>query len=127
LEWQLGQKQHPLQENAKRNSCLHSGLVQRTLANHLAHACRDKGWDVLIRDPDAAALKRTKDETYPSRYGAWDPGIRLCVNKECPDEKYDMAIIGTPPEYHYPVAADVYEEKAGACHPYRKAVVHAVT
>jgi len=35
FEWQLGQNQRPLQENAKRYSFLHSGLVQRTLANPL--------------------------------------------------------------------------------------------
>ena len=82
-----------------------------SIGNHLAHACRNKGWDVLICDPDAPALKRTQDEIYPLRYGAWDPGIRLCVNKDCPDENYDLTIIGTPPEHHLPVAADVMKKQ----------------
>ena len=48
-----------------------------SIGNHLAHGCRSKGWDVLMCDLDQQALERTRDDIYPSRYGQWDPQIRL--------------------------------------------------
>jgi len=46
-----------------------------SIGNHLAHACRTKGWDVLMCDIDPDALKRTREDIYPSRYGRWDPAL----------------------------------------------------
>lgn len=75
-----------------------------SIGNHLAHACRTKGWDVLICDTDPDALKRTREDIYPSRYGRWDPGIRLSGADTGSGEGFDVAIIGTPPDTHISVA-----------------------
>lgn len=78
-----------------------------SIGNHLAHACRNKGWEVLMCDPDSAALARTRDEIYPARYGRWDEAIRLTTPDRLPKEHFDLVIIGTPPEYHNALALDV--------------------
>lgn len=76
-----------------------------SIGNHLANACRKKGWEVEISDVDEAALKRTKDDIYPSRYGEWDKGIRLTpVCKLKYEEKPDIVIVGTPPSSHFEIA-----------------------
>lgn len=82
-----------------------------SIGNHLAFACRNKGWDVTITDIDPSALERTKENIYPQRYGRWDDQIRLIRNtKECPGKKYDLVIIGTPPDTHLPIAFEVLSE-----------------
>lgn len=78
-----------------------------SIGNHLAHGCRVKGWDVLICDCDKNALKRTKQEIYPGRYGEWDKNIRLAEAKDASREKADVVIIGTPPDTHIGIALDV--------------------
>ena len=78
-----------------------------SMGNHLAHACRNKGWDVLMTDIDPEALKRTCEDIYPSRYGKWDPGIRLRGVDALPNEHFDVAIIGTPPDTHVNLATQV--------------------
>lgn len=83
-----------------------------SIGNHLAHACRGLGWDVLITDLDPAALERTKNEIYPARYGAWDEAIRLAVPAELPKEKWDVVLIGTPPDSHVKLALDSIREDA---------------
>jgi len=50
-----------------------------SIGNHLAHACRSLGWAVTLCDVDPQALRRTREEIYPARYGAWDDGIRLAA------------------------------------------------
>ena len=75
-----------------------------SIGNHLGHACRNKGWDVLMCDSDPAALERTKQDIYPSRYGAWDEAIRLVTPDQLPDEDFDLVIIGTPPDSHLAIA-----------------------
>jgi len=82
-----------------------------SIGNHLAHACRNKDWDVLICDLDKQALERTKNDIYPTRYGAWDEQIKLLTVADAPTEKYDLVIIGTPPEYHFPIAIKVLKNK----------------
>lgn len=82
-----------------------------SIGNHLAHACRSKGWDVLICDIDPAALERTREDIYPSRYKRWDPGIRLFTLDELPDEDFDVVIVGTPPDTHVSLATQVLENK----------------
>jgi predicted dehydrogenase len=78
-----------------------------SIGNHLAYACRQKGWHVLMCDNDPQALARTQREIYPSRYGQWDPTIRLVTGDQLPDETFDLVIIGTPPDTHLPIAKAV--------------------
>jgi len=82
-----------------------------SIGNHLAHACRNKGWDVLMCDTDPEALRRTRENIYPSRYGRWDPDIRLLTLDGLPDEDFDVAIIGTPPDTHVSLATQVMETR----------------
>jgi len=82
-----------------------------SIGNHLAHACRAKGWGVLITDRDPAALKRTREAIYPSRYGRWDPSIRLTGLDTLPQEAFDVAIIGTPPDTHVSLATSILENQ----------------
>jgi predicted dehydrogenase len=83
-----------------------------SIGNHLAHACRNKGWDVLMTDIDPAALQRTREDIYPSRYGGWDPGIRLSGVDALPKEHFDVVIIGTPPDTHVRLATQVLENSS---------------
>lgn len=82
-----------------------------SIGNHLAYACRTKGWDVCMCDSDPGAMKRTQEDIYPSRYGRWDPGIRLLTPDALLDENFDVAIIGTPPDTHLRLARQVLENR----------------
>jgi len=82
-----------------------------SIGNHLAHGCRAKGWDVLICDLDQPALERTREDIYPSRYGKWDPQIRLSTPDNLPDEDFDLVIIGTPPDTHMGLARSILQAK----------------
>lgn len=75
-----------------------------SIGNHLAHACRELDWAVTLSDIDGAALRRTRDEIYPARYGRWDDAIRLAGPAELRGEAFDIVIIGTPPDLHVPLA-----------------------
>ena len=75
-----------------------------SIGNHLAHACRGRGWEVALCDVDPEALRRTREQIYPSRYGAWDPEIRLALADELAAERFDVVVVGTPPDTHIPVA-----------------------
>lgn len=81
-----------------------------SIGNHLAHAARQLGWEVVVCDIDSAALRRMEREIYPARYGAWDPAIRLCLNAQAPAGGFDLIAIGTPPESHIPLALRTLEE-----------------
>ncbi|NUN47773.1 MAG: Gfo/Idh/MocA family oxidoreductase [Candidatus Brocadiae bacterium] len=81
-----------------------------SIGNHLAQASRTLGWEVTVCDLDGAALKRMQGEIYPSRYGAWDPAIRLCLNGDAPRGGFDLIAIGTPPEHHLALALDALKE-----------------
>ena len=76
-----------------------------SIGNHLAHGCRGRDWAVTMTDIDPAALTRTREEIYPSRYGAWDPAIRLASPTEIAEEAFDLVVIGTPPDTHMRIAA----------------------
>lgn len=78
-----------------------------SIGNHLAHACRCKDWQITICDTDNEALVRTKEDIYPSRYGSWDESIRLINANEEDNDKYDLVIIGTPPQSHASIALDI--------------------
>lgn len=75
-----------------------------SIGNHLAHGCRNKGWEVVMVDLDARALQRTKEQIYPGRYGAWDLTIRLAQPNEVAKDPFDLVIVGTPPDTHLKVA-----------------------
>lgn len=81
-----------------------------SIGNHLANASRTMGWEVDICDLDPEALKRTQNEIYPSRYGAWDEGIRLFDCADAPVGGYDMIVIGTPPDSHMDLALKSVDE-----------------
>ncbi len=80
-----------------------------SIGNHLAHGCRNKGWDVTMADPDAEALRRTREDIYPARYGQWDPAIALTSPAELAGTA-DVVIIGTPPDTHMAIAANVLRQ-----------------
>ncbi|MBN2752920.1 MAG: Gfo/Idh/MocA family oxidoreductase [Rhodospirillaceae bacterium] len=85
-----------------------------SIGNHLSNASRAMGWDVDLCDIDAAALERTRTQIYPSRYGQWDEGIRLFESKDAPKGGYDLIFIGTPPDWHVPLALEAVKEKPRA-------------
>lgn len=75
-----------------------------SIGNHLAYACRAKGWDVTIVDLSWEALERTRDTIYPSRYGTWDDGITLANPRDVLGQTFDIVIVGTPPASHLAVS-----------------------
>ena len=81
-----------------------------SIGNHLAHAARIKGWDVLLTDVDPEALRRAREDIYPDRYGEWDPEIQLADSKDTIDELADVVFIGTPPDTHLTLAQDVLKK-----------------
>jgi len=96
--------------NIRRVKILGAGSI----GNHLANASRVLGFDVVLCDLDPKALKRTQNEIYPGRYGKWDPAIQLCELKNAPKGGFDLICIGTPPEYHMPLALEALDEKPRA-------------
>lgn len=85
-----------------------------SIGNHLAHASRVLGWDVLVCDVHTAALERMKNDIYPKRYGSWDTAIQLATNDRARSGGFDLIIIGTPPEFHLPLSVQSLEEKPKA-------------
>lgn len=83
-----------------------------SIGNHLAHACRNKNWQVIMTDKDQAALERTQYEIYPNRYAEWDETISLQPLEKARLEMADIVIIGTPPNTHIPIALDVLENES---------------
>ncbi len=75
-----------------------------SIGNHLAHGARERGWSVTMCDIDPEALRRTRDDIYPTRYGKFDEAIRLCAPEEVVDDVFDVVIIGTPPDSHVALA-----------------------
>src|SRR5687768_13399421 len=85
-----------------------------SIGNHLANASRALGWEVDVCDIDPAALARTRNDIYPSRYGSWDEKIGLFQSEEAPRGGYDLIFIGAPPDSHVPLARAALEEKPRA-------------
>ncbi len=75
-----------------------------SIGNHLSHACREQGYAVTLCDREPEALRRTKEEIYPARYGAWDDEIRLAEADAVKDEPFEVVIVGTPPDSHVRIA-----------------------
>ena len=78
-----------------------------SIGNHLANAARSRSWQVSVYDIDKNALKRMKNEIYPSRYSSWDNDIKLIHNNIDSDCYYDVILLGTPPDTHVKVAIDI--------------------
>ncbi len=72
-----------------------------SIGNHLANASVELDYNVILVDNDPAALKRTKNEIYVQRYGAWNNKISLFLSGEEPNFECDLICIGTPPDTHY--------------------------
>jgi predicted dehydrogenase len=81
-----------------------------SIGNHLAHAARSLGWDVVVCDVSDQALERMRNDIYPSRYGRWDSAIRLCDAESAPKGGFDLILIGTPPPSHVTLALQAIEE-----------------
>lgn len=81
-----------------------------SIGNHMAHAARSLGWDVVVCDIDQRALERMRAEIFPARYGAWDTQISLCLSAVAPRGGFDLIHIGTPPGAHLPLALEALEE-----------------
>ncbi len=75
-----------------------------SIGNHLSRACRRLGLAVTVTDTDERALKRMKEEIYPTRYGAWDTEIKQFVSGNEPQGGYDLVLVGTPPDSHLQIA-----------------------
>ena len=80
-----------------------------SIGNHLAHAFRQIDWEVTIYDIDKEALNRTKNQTYPERYGKWDEAIKL-INTFPSGHSFDCALIGTPPDTHFQIMENILNE-----------------
>lgn len=77
-----------------------------SIGNHLAYASRQMGWQVDMCDVDKEALRRTREEIFPARYGQWDEAITLYEAEQAPREGYDLVVVGTPPDSHIALARD---------------------
>ncbi len=82
-----------------------------SIGNHLTEAARRMGWSVALVDADPDALRRTKEDIYPTRYGTWDSEIELFTAQEQPRGGFDAIFIGTPPDVRMAVAKDVIKER----------------
>ncbi|MGI9317081.1 MAG: Gfo/Idh/MocA family protein [bacterium] len=85
-----------------------------SIGNHLANAARRLGMDVVLCDIDSAALERARSDIYPSRYGSWDPDIKLSLVEQAPKNECDLVIVGTPPDSHIELALNALDEKPKA-------------
>ncbi|MDO8594517.1 MAG: Gfo/Idh/MocA family oxidoreductase [bacterium] len=81
-----------------------------SIGNHLAQASRRMGWGVTIVDVDEKALLRTKNEIYPTRYGAWDSAIKLSTPDKVKKGGFDIIMIGTPPQARMKLALEALKE-----------------
>ena len=82
-----------------------------SIGNHLTQAARRMGWSVTVVDRDEAALKRMREDIYPTRYGAWDDSIKQFVIGKEPKGNYDIIMSGTPPDVRIPLALESLKEK----------------
>ena len=85
-----------------------------SIGNHLANASRRMGWAVDICDVDGEALRRTRGQIYPGRYGAWDSSIGLYSTDQISSGGYDLIVVGTPPDSHMALARQAVKERPAA-------------
>jgi predicted dehydrogenase len=82
-----------------------------SIGNHLAHASRRLGWDVVVVDQDPQALVRMKNDIYPSRYGVWDNKVKLFTTQSEPHGGFDVICLGTPPDVRMELAIRALRER----------------
>ncbi|MBP9760242.1 MAG: Gfo/Idh/MocA family oxidoreductase [Candidatus Pacebacteria bacterium] len=89
-----------------------------SIGNHLAQASRRMGWQVTVSDTDLEALRRMREDIYPTRYGVWDGTIRLIDATGCRPEigEFDIIMIGTPPDSHTALATKALALKPAMLH-----------
>ncbi len=87
-----------------------------SMGNHLARASRRMGWDVSLVDVDPEALRRTKEELYPMRYGSWDGDIKLFSLKDEPKGNFDIIALTTPPDVTMGLATKAFDEHPKLLH-----------
>jgi predicted dehydrogenase len=75
-----------------------------SIGNHLSHAFRERDHAVTLCDLDPDALRRTREEIQPARYGAFDDAIRLADANTVATDPFDVVIVGTPPDTHLRIA-----------------------
>ncbi len=78
-----------------------------SIGNHIANAARAHDWDVLLTDIDPEALRRSKEEIYPGRYGDWDDAIDLANSEDTISQSADVIFVGTPPDRHIDLASKI--------------------
>jgi len=81
-----------------------------SVGNHLANAFRSFRQNVTLTDIDKNALERTRFDIYPSRYGTWDKEISLGTPNDFKNKKFDIVVIGTPPDTHFNIALNEIEK-----------------
>ena len=81
-----------------------------SIGNHFAHASLRMGWNVDVYDNDEIALLRMKNDIYPQRYGEWNNKINLYNSNDKNKKKYDLIIIGTPPNTHLEIFTEIIKE-----------------
>ena len=77
-----------------------------SIGNHLANGFITQNFSVEVYDNDLQALRRMKNEIYPSRYGQWDERIKLIEDISLVKNDTDVLVIGTPPEFHLQAALE---------------------
>jgi predicted dehydrogenase len=85
-----------------------------SIGNHLSQASRRMGWDVVLCDVNPAALERTRNSIYPTRYGSWDDAIQLVTCSQAPVGGFEIIVIGTPPDSHLDLGFAALKEKPRA-------------
>jgi predicted dehydrogenase len=77
-----------------------------SIGNHLSYSARKLNWNVSVFDQDPDALRRFKEDIYPSRYGKFDSAIQLSQSQSLHkhgSHHFDAILIGTPPDSHLEV------------------------
>ena len=75
-----------------------------SIGNHLANGFVNNDFYVEISDKDPEAIKRTRNQIYPSRYGEWDERINIISDTDDGVFETDLLVIGTPPNTHTEIA-----------------------
>lgn len=74
-----------------------------SIGNHLTYSARKFDWKISVFDQDPVALRRFKEDIYPSRYGKFDSEIELfesdAISKFGVGD-FDVILVGTPPDSH---------------------------
>tara|TARA_B100001059_G_C17838305_1_gene589874 strand:- start:7567 stop:8607 length:1041 start_codon:yes stop_codon:yes gene_type:complete len=82
-----------------------------SIGNHLAFSSVYLKNSVEVVDSDPNALKRMKDQIYPSRYKKWNKKIKLTSKKNDTDFSHDFYFIGTPPNSRISILKKILESK----------------